>query len=679
VKDFKLSEKFLEQYQGQQPKWGFGALSYITYKRTYARVQSDGTTEEFWETVKRVVEGTFSVQKRHCNAFKLPWDNRKAQRSAQIMFEKMWNFKFLPAGRGLWMMGTDAIEEKGSGGLNNCGMVSTNDIDIDLASPFCWSMDFLMLGVGIGFDTEGAGKVVIREPKTNDGQKYVIPDTREGWIEALRLTISAFEKGTAIPDFDFSLIRPIGAPIKTFGGTSSGPEPLMSLLESIKILLTARIDETLTSVDIVDMFNFVGKAVVAGNVRRSAELALGKADDEDFLNCKDHNLFPDEMADRRWASNNSVLAKIGMSYTGPAKRTSLNGEPGYIWLDNARKFGRLKDNLEYKLYKDYRIVGFNPCAEQGLESYELCNLVETFPANHDTAEEYYETLKYAYMYAKTVSLIPTHDPRTNAVMTRNRRIGTSMSGIEQAKKKFGVFNFYNDFCDKGYAVLKEYDKIYSDWLGIAKSIKITTVKPSGTVSLLAGATAGVHAAHAEFYYRTMRIAHNSPIIPALLKAGYRVEYDANEFKKNDKSWQVPIKKLDKEYKGSLVAYFPVAEHDFTKGKEDQTIWEQAENAAKMQWFWSDNSVSVTIVFKKDERPQIETILEHYETRLKTASFLPLADHGYNQAPYQTLTREEYEKAAASLVDIENITQIAQSDKRIEAFCEGDKCTLPESN
>ena len=976
MKDFKLSDKFLQQYEGRQPEWGFGALSYITYKRTYARIQDDGTSEEFWETAKRVVEGTFSIQKRHCAGFKLPWDNRKAQRSAQIMFEKMWNFKFLPPGRGLWMMGTDAIDEKGSGGLNNCfagetevitrdgiqridhlyedgkevelltnagwvqapikcfgkqflyeivltcsgrekkifatedhewfekdrqklytrvktkdlrpgksrlqssfgpnaiksikasafgiahgfvfgdggtrrnkdeahfignkdsamkkyfygagqsdkmsgmpnafrklpdiqenkayllgwlmgyfaadgscksdgtielcsyekgnikfvkdvcsvlgigtypireenrisnltnrpctaykvtfmsaqmapkfflidshranfkrkkinywnvksvrkttrmesvfcatvsqhhcftladniltsncGMVSTNDLDIDFASPFCWSMDFLMLGVGIGFDTEGAGKVVIKEPKKNDGQTYVVPDTREGWIEALRLTIAGFEKGNAIPDFDFSLIRPRGAPIKTFGGTSSGPDPLISLLESIKILLTARIDEAVTSVDIVDMFNFVGKAVVAGNVRRSAELALGKADDEDFLNCKDYNLFPEEMADRRWASNNSVLAEVGMSYTGPSKRTSLNGEPGYIWLENARAYGRLKDPINNK---DYRIVGFNPCAEQGLESYELCNLVETFPANHDSPEEYYETLKYAYMYAKTVTLIPTHDPRTNSVMTRNRRIGTSMSGIEQAKKKFGVHSFYTQFCDEGYNVLKGYDRVYSDWLGIAKSIKITTVKPSGTVSLLAGATAGVHAAHAEFYYRTMRIAHDSPIIPALLKAGYRVEYDANEFKSTDRSWETPIDKLNKDYVGSLVAYFPVHEHDFTKGKKEQTIWEQAENAAKMQHYWSDNSVSVTINFQDHEKEQIQTILEHYETRLKTASFLPLSDHGYNQAPYQSIDKAEYDKSIKSLKDIKNITQIAQSDKQIEAFCEGDKCTI----
>jgi len=692
VKDFKLSDKFLDEYQGKQPNWGFGTLSYITYKRTYARTKPDGTQEEFWETLRRVVEGCFAIQKQHCDQFKLPWDNRRAQRSAQIMFQKMWTFKFLPPGRGLWMMGTDAIESKGSGGLNNCGMVSTKEINIEFASPFCWAMDFLMLGVGIGFDTEGEGKITIQQPEVNTGQKYIIPDTREGWIEALRLVLTSFEKGIAIPVFDYSLIRPIGMPIKTFGGTSSGPAPLKQMLDSIVTLLTPLVGKPISSVNIVDIFNFIGVAVVAGNVRRSAEIAQGRLTDEAFIECKDPKKFSKELGDRRWASNNSVFVEPGSDYSLPASKTAINGEPGYIWLENARKYGRMKDAPDNV---DYRIVGFNPCAEQGLESYELCNLVETFPANHESAEEFYETLKYAYLYAKTVTLIPSHDMRTNAVMIRNRRIGTSMSGIEQAKKKFGAFKFYLDFCNKGYEVLKGYDKVYSDWLGIAKSIKITTVKPSGTVSLLAGATPGVHAAHSRYYYRTMRLAHNSPLIKPLLAAGYRIEYGATEYKDKYKKWingnemfgilpmswesfcitgaidLVPIP----EFEGTLVVYFPIEEANFTKGKEEQTLWEQTENAAKMQHYWSDNAVSVTITFKKSEAHQIKDVLEHYDTRLKTASFLPLEDHGYVQAPYITIDKDTYDRYCAKLKPITFI-ETSTSDKKIEGGCDGDKCVVP---
>jgi adenosylcobalamin-dependent ribonucleoside-triphosphate reductase len=424
--------------------------------------------------------------------------------------------------------------------------------------------------------------------------------------------------------------------------------------------------------------NYVGKAVVAGNVRRSAEIACGDPGSEAFIIAKDPKINGEALGDRRWASNNSLLAEVGMDYTFPAMQTAKNGEPGYIWLENARAYGRMKDAPNNK---DYRIGGFNPCAEQGLEDKELCNLVETFPANHESAEEFLDTLKYAFMYAKTVTLIMSHDPRTNSVMIRNRRIGTSMSGIEQAKKKFGIYHFYHDFCDEGYKVIEQYDRIYSEWLGIARSIKLTTVKPSGTVSLLAGATPGVHAAHAEFYWRTMRLAHDTELVQALLDAGYRLEYGTTEWKEGfevpQEEWTEftaqPIKKkVAPWFSGTVIAYFPVKEHDFTKGKKDQTIWEQAENAAKMQYYWSDNSVSVTINMFEEEKHLVPTILEHFQTRMKTISFLPFA-HGYLQAPYQELTEEEYKEAIKDLKPIRGIETVGR--EVVDGYCESDKCEI----
>ena len=130
IRDFSLSEIFLAQYAGKQPNWG--PVGYFTYKRTYARTKPDGTSEEFWETCRRVVEGVYNVQKQHCKALRLPWNDRKAQGSAQEMFERMWSFKFTPPGRGLWVMGTDLVYTKGSAALNNCAFVTTTNIDIDL-------------------------------------------------------------------------------------------------------------------------------------------------------------------------------------------------------------------------------------------------------------------------------------------------------------------------------------------------------------------------------------------------------------------------------------------------------------------------------------------------------------------------------------------------------------------
>src|SRR5271157_345278 len=189
ITKFRLDEAFIDQVRGKQPAWG--ALGYFTFKRTYARpIEGEDRTEEFWETIRRVVEGCFSLQKYHCTRLSLPWDEEKAQKSAQIMFQKMWDFKFIAPGRGLWMMGTDFVDQRGSMALNNCGFVSTEDIDIKGSKAFEWTMDGLMLGVGIGFDTNGAKKIVIREP---DQEKIIfpIPDSREGWVESLGLLLRA--------------------------------------------------------------------------------------------------------------------------------------------------------------------------------------------------------------------------------------------------------------------------------------------------------------------------------------------------------------------------------------------------------------------------------------------------------------------------------------------------------
>jgi adenosylcobalamin-dependent ribonucleoside-triphosphate reductase len=602
------------------------------------------------------------------------------------MFQKMWDFKFLPPGRGLYGMGTEALKIKGGMMLNNCSFTSSENIGYDFSAPFTWTMDALALGVGVGFDCLGAGKMTIKKPATNDGSyAFSIPDSREGWVEALRLLLFAFEKGVQIPKYDYSLIRPLGAPIKTLGGTASGPAPLKSMLEDIEKLLMSRVDQKIRSVDIVDIMNFIGKAIVSGNIRRSSELSLGNPDDIDFIECKDPDKYSEELLDRRWASNNSIFATVGMDYSKTVEYIKKNAEPGYFWIENARKFGRMKDP---ETDSDVAIGGCNPCAEIVLENFELCNLNEIFPARHETVEEFYDTLKYAYLYSKTVTLVPTHDQRTNAVMLRNRRIGTSMSGIEQAKAKFGTRKFYEDFCDKGYEIIKEWDKKYSNWFCVPRSIKLTTCKPAGTTSLLPGATPGVHAAHSEYYFRTMRIAHNSPLVKSLIKAGYRVEYGATEWKS---VFEPKIKKpqwvkfvsensianfnkppLD-NFEGTVVVYFPVKEKNFSKSKRDQTIWEQMENAAKMQFYWSDNSISTTVSFKPEEVDQIKTALEHYESRLKTVSFMPLDTHGYHQAPYQECTKEEYEEYIKGLkpLDLANVSEPPIGEK----YCSNDTCAL----
>jgi len=650
IRSFKLSESFLDEYKNQQPHWGYNGLGYIVYKRTYARTKPDGTLEEFWETCKRVVEGCYDVQKKHCKSLRLPWDDRKAQRSAQEMYRRMWAFKWLPPGRGLWMMGSPYIDRLGGAALNNCGFVSTRGIAIDFADPFCWLMDMLMLGVGIGFDTKGAGLVKIQKPNVIN-ETFVVEDSREGWVDLLRLVLDAHVGRGAIPTvIDYSKVRPAGEPIRGFGGVASGPEPLMELVDSICNVLEPLYGQTITSTAIVDICNLIGRCVVSGNVRRSAEIAFGEQTDQDFLDLKNPDLNKEALMHHRWASNNSIFGSVGMDYTTVAAMTAKNGEPGYEWLENARAYGRMGRDPDFS---DMRVMGANPCVEQSLEDRELCCLVETFPGLHDSFEDYKKTLKYAYLYAKTVTLIPTHDDRTNTVMMRNRRIGCSMSGIVQAMQKFGRRTFLMTFCDGGYRYLRDLDKIYSDWLCVRTSIKVTSVKPSGTVSLLPGVTPGIHFPHSEFYLRRVRLQDNSPLVSKLEQAGYPVE-------------------IDKYSPNTVVVSFPIRERDFDRSKDDVSMWEQLELAAQMQQYWADNQVSITVSFKPEEAKDIKYALELYETRLKGVSFLPLEDHGYEQAPYESISKEIYDAY------VSNITEIDTTDAKHETtsrFCDGDTCTV----
>lgn len=653
MKTFRLSEKFVAKYKGKQPEWG--SLGYFTFKRTYARKTSSGRTEEFWQTCQRVVEGCFNAQLQHCELFRIPWDARKAQISAHHMFKRMWDFKFLPPGRGLWMMGTEYIEQRAGAALNNCGFVSTDQIDSDFSAPFAWVMDMSMLGVGCGYDTKGRHLDLLLRAPRRVSDVHEIPDTREGWVAALRRLLDAFSGRDTLPkEWDFSQIRPEGASIKGFGGISSGSKPLEKMLQSLEEDLFKYLDQQrfIDSTLIVDIMNEIGACVVSGNVRRSAEIAFSEIDDDEFLDLKNYKDFAKEIGNRpRWVSNNSVMAEVGGDYRETGERTGLNGEPGYIWLDNMRAYSRML-NLGDPNYKDRLVAGCNPCGEQSLESFELCCLVETFPANHSSLEDYLTTLRYAYLYAKTVTLIPTHDLRTNAVMMRNRRIGTSQSGIVQNFKDIGRREHFR-WCELGYDQLKEYDQRYSDWLCVPKSKKITSVKPSGTVSLLPGATPGIHYPHSEFYVRRIRVGKTSPLWKAMKDAGYKVEPCANQ------------------PDTTMIIEFPVHEEKFDRCKTEVSMWEQLENAAQMQAYWADNQVSVTVTFTKEEAKDICYALELYETRLKSVSFLPIEDHGYKQPPYETITEREYKRRVKSLKKPKLNMEVAKE----HSYCDGDVCEI----
>ena len=666
---FKLSDEFVSDYRKKESPFGYkdvagNSVGEITFLRTYSRKKEDGTKETWADVCERVINGMYSLQKDHCKASRLPWNDSKAQASAKEAFDRLFTLKWTPPGRGLWVMGTDIVNrQRNSAALQNCAFVSTNEMTKNNpGKPFGFLMEASMLGVGVGFDDKGADKgFQIYSPESPS--EYVIPDTREGWAESTVALINSFLKPDQKNwDFDYDQIRPYGTPIVGFGGTASGPEPLIKLHNQIRKLFLGRAGEMVTRRDLADIGNMIGVCVVSGNVRRSAELLIGRIDDEDFLNLKNSERFPErnsydaETPGWAWMSNNSVEVEVGTDFSPIVDGIVRNGEPGVIWMDMSRKYGRITDGITNK---DHRVVGYNPCAEQSLESYEMCTLVETYMNRHDSMEDFKRTLKFAYLYAKTVTLLPTHWEETNAIMQRNRRIGTSISGIANFADANGL-PATRTWMDSGFNEVKRYDQIYSEWLGVRESIKTTTVKPSGTVSILAGESPGVHwTPGGEYFLRAIRFGNSDPMLPLFKMANYTVEPASED----------PV--------GTSVVFFPV-KSGARRAERDVSIFEKIALAATAQRYWSDNSVSVTVSFDPEtESKDVGTVLHMYDGQLKTVSFLPSGNHTYPQMPYTQITPEQYDEYAMKLfpIDFSGVYAGMAADAIGDAYCTTDACEI----
>jgi ribonucleoside-diphosphate reductase alpha chain len=400
---FKLSKSTVTELKSRTPEFGFNGLGELVFRRTYSR-----DNEDWADVVTRVIEGCMSIRKEHFFRNSLRWEDSEWQSHAHEMAHSLFDMEWLPPGRGLWMMGTDFTYNRGSMALNNCAATDTHE---DLVLSAEWTMDGLMNGVGVGFTTSWRG--VGTAPDKEDTVTFVVPDSREGWVQSLIKLMCAYIDSprygrNKFPHFDYSEIRVAGEPIRGFGGTASGPGPLKQMHKRIEGYLDAfcagRLQCTSTTwkefkedgksewrevevqVDkpyshtrlVADIFNAIGACVVAGNVRRSAEICLGDVDDQDFINLKNYELNP-ERSSIGWMSNNSVVLKADHEYEDfsyipeMARRIRDNGEPGMINLYNIQKYGRFGKELR----DDASLV--NPCGEIALENFELCNLAEAFP------------------------------------------------------------------------------------------------------------------------------------------------------------------------------------------------------------------------------------------------------------------------------------------------------------
>jgi ribonucleotide reductase alpha subunit len=588
----------------------------IVFLRTYSRkIEGTDATESWTQTIKRVIDGAVEIG--------VPY----TQEEAEVLFDHMFNLRCSVAGRALWQLGTPLVSQFSGTSLNNC--FYTN---IEKIQDFELLFDYLMLGGGVGFSVERSKihdlpkvkKVNYITAERSADADFIVPDSRQGWRELLHKVLeSYFHTGKSFT-YSTILIREYGAPLKTFGGIASGPGALVEGLIDICKVLDARVGKKVRSVDVLDICNIIGRIVISGSSRRSAQIAIGDPDDVLFLRAK--NWGSGNVPAWRSNSNNSIYAdsydeivpEFWKGYDG-------TGEPyGLLNRKLARTHGRLGEKSP-----DPSIEGFNPCAEIALADGESCNLATIFLPNIESLAQMMEVSRLLYMLQKQVTRLSYPYEKTNSIVHKNARLGQSITGVLQCSEvQIG-------WLSKTYEYLKNFDKAYSKERGWNPSVRLTTVQPSGTLSLLPGVTPGIHPAFAKYYTRRVRFSSVDPLVDACRKRGYKVVWDIGLDGREDHTRYV-VEFPCKSPEGSILA-------------SEMTAVQQLEVVQSMQKEWADNAVSVTVYYRKEELPAIkEWLSENYDNGVKSVSFLLHVDHNFPLPPYEEISEDEYNKSVAKL-------------------------------
>ena len=736
-----LDQGYIDQVkQNVTPHWG--ELGWVTYKRTYARWLPEKNRSENWdETVKRVIEGNINLDPRLKDSPSTEVVNELTD-EAKDLFKLVYGLGATPSGRNLWVSGTDYQKRNGDS-LNNCWFIAIRpqkygDSHIvpdylgqkqkAVSMPFSFLFDQLMKGGGVGFsvvqdnikkipavDNKIDLTIVIDKKsasyadsvklgatdkaewaKQNEGKSdyiyYNLPDTREGWVLANARLIDMHFNQTNSENktklvLDISRIRPYGAKIHGFGGTASGPMPLVEMLFDINNIINNRVNSNLTSVDCTDICNLIGKTVVAGNVRRSAELALGTSTDQDFITMKQDK---DKLYHHRWASNNSVAIDSKFNEYEPiANGIRENGEPGIVNLDLSRNYGRIIDGYQKDIDGD--VEGTNPCGEISLGNGEPCNLFEVFPYIAEQENwDLKDVFRLATRFAKRVTFSDYDWEISRNIIYKNRRIGVSMSGIQDwLLNDLGhrVVTGFEDSTDKetgekikkpiydpqgikmvtaAYQAVIAADKEYSKTLNCNESIKHTTVKPSGTVAKLAGASEGMHFHYAGYLIQRIRFQASDPLLKALDACGYYSEPDI--YSPNTTCVEFPLRAAHADSKNFASA-------------GTVSIEEQFATQAFLQTYWSDNAVSCTVTFQSDEGDKITSLFKQYRHVIKSTSLLPYYGGSLKQAPKEPIDKEKYEERKAQITgDVAQVFAEQNDDQKDlelvdQTDCESGACPV----
>lgn len=585
-------------------------LQKYVHKSRYARwIEAEGRRETWEETVTR-----------YCDFWKGRYGDKFPY---QDVYNAIYNMEVMPSMRALMTAGP-ALERDNIAGFN-CSYIPIQD-----TRCFDEVMFILMNGTGVGYSVER--QYINKLPEVAE---RIIPtdtviqvaDSKQGWAGALRQLIALLYGGLE-PKWDLSKVRPAGARLKTFGGRSSGPEPLDELFRFTVSLFKRATGRKLTSVEASDLVCKIAQVVVVGGVRRSALICLSNLTDERMQHYKNGQWWVDD--------SQRALANISAAYTEKpdigafmrewqALYDSKSGERGVFNRIAAKKqaaaTGRRDTDHDF---------GTNPCGEIILRPFGFCNLSEVVVRSTDT----FDTLKRKVELAAILGTLQStltdfkyirKEWKRNA--EEERLLGVSMTGIMDHPVLSGKGRPLNDtelpdILSKLREVAVETNKRYAEHIGINPSTAITTVKPSGTVSQLVDSASGIHPRHSPYYIRTVRADHKDPLATFLKEAGVPVEEDVTN-------------------KSNLVFSFPVAAPQGSITRTERTAIEQLEHYLVFQKYWCEHNPSITVYVKEHEWLEVGAWVYKHLDELGGVSFLPFNDHVYKQAPYQDITEEQY--------------------------------------
>jgi ribonucleoside-diphosphate reductase alpha chain len=625
----------------------FTVYQQYIHKSRYARFLPEKNRREHWnETVQRYVDYMF--EKVNINDDKLKKE----------VYDAIYNLEVMPSMRALMTAGK-ALDRDNVAGYN-CSY-----LPIDDPKAFDEAMCILMNGTGVGFSVER--QYVNKLPEIPD-QLYdcdtviTVRDSKEGWAKGLRMLISLLYAGE-VPKWDLSNLRPAGAPLKVFGGRSSGPEPLNDLFKFVIRIFKNAHGRRLTSLECHDIMCKIGEVVVVGGVRRSAMISLSNLSDDRMRHAKAGQWW--EANVQRALSNNSAVytekPDVGQFMAEwLAIYESKSGERGIFSRDAsqrvARKNGRRDPSFEF---------GTNPCSEIILRPYQFCNLTEVVIRESDTEKTLARKIKVASILGTFQSTM-TYFPYLRKIWQKNteeeRLLGVSFTGIYDCP----LMNDYNDpelpaRLERLRQVAIDTNKEWSEKLGINQSVAITCVKPSGTVSQLVLSPSGIHPGHDRYYIRRVRSDNKDPLTKHLIDAGVPHEPDVTK------------------PHATTVFSFPMRLPDTSITRENVSAIDHLELWLKYQRHWCEHKPSVTINVKEEEWPRVGAwVYDHFD-EMSGVSFLPHDGGTYRQAPYETITQADYEDLNKNIPTTVDWDALIEMDDNVEGVqtlaCTSGNCEI----